>query len=157
MRTARRVFRTDAQPLLAIQEEDAPEVLEAEVLETEGEMWQEHTRSMWSQMTKQELEEEVQWRADDQQDLSNSVKYLRAEFAKKDEDIKQKDKEIKYKDEEIIRSGKDILRQFKVIDRQRLYIDSLHQLMQRCRGPMQQLMDTSTDERPQRDSSVPDA
>ena len=44
---------------------------------------------------------------------------------------------------------KDILRQYKVIDRQRAYIDSLHQLMQRCRGPMQLLMDTSTDERPQ--------
>ena len=87
MRTTHRVVRTDAQPLLAIQGEDAQEVIEAD-----GEMWQEQMRAMWSQMTKQELEEEVHWRSDDQTDLAECVKYLQAELTKQDEDIKSKTK-----------------------------------------------------------------
>ena len=77
------------------------------------------------------------------------ARQVHAELKKKDYDLKQKDDEIKQEDEEISRSGRDILRQYKVIDGQRAYVDSLHLLMQRCRGPMQQLMQPSTDERPQ--------
>ena len=90
-----------------------------------------YMHALWSQMTKQELEEEVKCRSDDQKVLAERVKNLQAE-------LKKKDNELKKKDEEISRRGTDILRQYKVIDRQRAYIDSLRLLMQ-----------PSTDERPQ--------
>ena len=80
-------------------------------------IWQEHLHALWSQMTKEELETEVQWRTDDQMVLLETIENLKAE-------LKKKDKEIK-------RSEEEVLRQYKVIDRQRAYIDSLHLLMQR--------------------------
>ena len=83
---------------------------------------------MWSQMTKQELEAEVNWRSDDQKVLAERVKNLQAE-------LKKKDDELKKTDEEISRSGTDILRQYKVFDRQRAYIDSLHQSLPSVNGP----------------------
>ena len=84
--------------------------------------------TLWSQMTREELETEVQWRTDDQMVLLENIKNLQAELKKKDDELQQKDKEIK-------RSGEDILRQYKVIDRQRAYIDSLHQLLPLVNGP----------------------
>ena len=85
-------------------------------------IWQEHLRALWSQMTREELEAEVQWRTDDQMALLENIKNLQAELKKKDDELQQKDKEIK-------RSGEEILLQYKVIDRQRAYIDTLHQLL----------------------------
>ena len=87
-----------------------------------GDIWQEYMHASWSQMTKQELEAEVQWRSDNQKVLAEHIKNLQAELTRKDDELKKKDKEIS-------RSGEDILRQYKVIDRQRAYIDSLHLLM----------------------------
>ena len=87
-----------------------------------GGIWQEHLRALWSQMTREELEAEVQWRTDDQMALLEHMKSLQAELKKKDDELQQKDDDIQ-------RSGEDILRQYKVIDRQRAYIDSLHLLM----------------------------
>ena len=87
-----------------------------------GGIWQEHLRALWSQMTREELEAEFQWRTDDQMALLENIKNLQAELKKKDDELQQKDKDIK-------RSGEDILRQYKVIDRQRAYIDTLHQLL----------------------------
>ena len=97
---------------------------------------------MCNQVANQELEEEVKWMSEDQKDLAERDKYCQAE-------LMQKDDELKKKDEEIDMSGTDILLQYDAVNRQRAYIDSLHQLMQRCRGPMQRLMETSADERPQ--------
>ena len=108
-----------------IQEEDVQDA------DADGDMWQEHMHALWSQMTKQELEEEVKWRSDDQKVLAERVKNLQAELTMKDDELKKKD-------EEISRRDAAILRQYKVIDRQRAYIDSLHLLMQ-----------PSTDERAQ--------
>ena len=73
--------------------------------------WQGHLQSLWIDMTKEELEEEVQWRADDQMVLLETIENLKEALKKKEEEV---------------------LRQYKVIDRQRAYIDSLHALMQQC-------------------------
>ena len=70
-----------------------------------------HVQSLWIDMTKEELEEEVQWRADDQMVLLETIENLKEALKKKEEEV---------------------LRQYKVIDRQRAYIDSLHALMQQC-------------------------
>ena len=78
-------------------------------------IWQGHLRSLWSEMTREELEEEIQWRADDQMVLLETIENMKAALKKRDNEIK--------------RSGDEILRQYKVIDRQRAYIDSLHSLM----------------------------
>ena len=118
MRTAMRV------PLLAVQEAAEEEAVN-EAAAADGAMWEEHLESMWREMSKEELEEEVKWRRDDQKVLAERITFLQAELA-------QKDKELKKKEE-------DVLRQFQVIDRQRSYIDSLHLLLQRCRG-VQHLM-----------------
>ena len=119
MRTRVRV-PVAAQPLLAVQE------AEEETAEdpTDG-MWDEQLEAMWKDMSKEELEEEVKWRRNDQKVMAERITFLQAELA-------QKDKELKKKEE-------DVLRQFQVIDRQRSYIDSLHLLLQRCRG-VQHLM-----------------
>ena len=74
-------------------------------------LWQGHLQSLWINMTKEELEEEVQWRADDQMVLLETIENLKEALKKKEEEV---------------------LRQYKVIDRQRAYIDSLHALMQQC-------------------------
>ena len=105
-----------------IQEEDVQDA------DADGDMWQEHMHALWSQMTKQELEEEVNWRSDDQKVSAERVKNLQAELTRKEDELKKKD-------EEISRSGTDILRQYNVIDRQRAYIDSLHQLLPLVNGP----------------------
>ena len=130
MRTRHRV-PIDTQPLLSVQEEEEQEA--AEEAAADGAMWEEHLQAMWCEMSKQELEEEVKWRRDDQKALAERTSYLQAELNKKDDELTKKDNELKQKYEEI-------LRQYQVIDRQRSYIDSLHQLTQRRRGPMQQLM-----------------
>ena len=80
-------------------------------------VWQGHLQSLWIDMTKEELEEEVQWRADDQMVLLETIENLKAELKKKDKEIKEKEDEV--------------LRYYKVVDRQRAYIDSLHELIQR--------------------------
>ena len=112
MRTAMRV------PLLAVQEteEEAPE-------DPADGMWDEHLEAMWKEMTKEELEAEAKWRRDDQKLMAERITFLQAELAKKETELKKKEE--------------DVLRQYQVIDRQRSYIDSLHLLMQRCRGCMQ--------------------
>ena len=93
MRTAMRV----------VPEEESPLPLEG--------IWQEHLHALWSQMTKAELETEVQWRTDDQMVLLETIENLKEALKKKEEEV---------------------LRHYKVIDRQRAYIDSLHALMQQC-------------------------
>ena len=78
-------------------------------------IWQGHLRALWCEMSREELEEEIQWRADDQMVLLETIENLKAELKKKDKEIKEKEDEV--------------LRYYKVIDRQRSYIDSLHLLM----------------------------
>ena len=78
-------------------------------------IWQRRASALRSEMTREELESEIQWRADDQMVLLETIENLKAELKKRDNEIK--------------RSGDEILRQYKVIDRQRAYIDSLHSLM----------------------------
>ena len=85
---------------------------------------------MEGDVKKEELEEEVKWRRDDQKALAERIAYLQAELKKKDNELTKKDSELKKKEE-------DVLRQYQVIDRQRSCIDSLHLLMQRCRGCVQ--------------------
>ena len=92
----------------------AMRVVPEQAPQAEG-IWQEHLRALWSQMTREELETEIQWRTDDQMVLLETIENLKAELKKRDNEIK--------------RSGEEILRQYKVIDRQRSYIDSLHLLM----------------------------
>ena len=91
----------------AIPEEEGPSRQPAAV-------WQGHLQSLWIDMTKEELEEEVQWRADDQMVLLETIENLKEALKKKEEEV---------------------LRQYKVIDRQRAYIDSLHALMQQWPCP----------------------
>ena len=107
-----------AQPLLAVQEAEE----EAAEDPTDG-MWDEHLEAMWKEMSKEELEEEVKWRRSDQKAMAERITFLQAELTKKGAELKTKEE--------------DVLRQYQVIDRQRSYIDSLHLLMQRCRGCMQ--------------------
>ena len=97
-------------------EEEAPE-------DPADGMWDEHLAAMWKEMTKEELEEEAKWRRGDQKLMAERITFLQAELAKKETELKKKEE--------------DVLRQYQVIDRQRSYIDSLHLLMQRCRGCMQ--------------------
>ena len=130
MRTRHRV-PIDAQPVLSVQEDDEQEA--AEEAAADGAMWEEHLQAMWSEMSKQEIEEEVTWRRDDQKALAERITYLQAKLTMKDEELTKKDNELKKKDE-------NVLRQYQVIDRQRSYIDSLHLLMQMRRGCTQQLM-----------------
>ena len=92
----------------------AMRVVPEEAPQAEG-IWQGHLKALWSEMTREELETEVQWRADDQMVLLETIENLKAELKKRDNEIK--------------RSGEEILRQYKVIDRQRSYIDSLRLLM----------------------------
>ena len=109
MRTAMRV------PLLAVQETEE----EAAEDPADG-MWDGHLEAMWKEMSKEELEEEAKWRRSDQKLMAERITYLQAELAKKDNELNNKEE--------------DVLRQFQVIDRQMSYIDSLHLLLQRCRG-----------------------
>ena len=83
----------------------------------EEDIWQRHAGALQSEMTREELESEIRWRADDQMVLLETIENLKAELKKKDKEIKEKEDEV--------------LRYYKVIDRQRAYIDSLHLLMQR--------------------------
>ena len=69
MRTRYRV-RVDAQPLLAVQEAEEEQEATEEEAAADGAMWEEHLQSMWSEMSKQKLEEEVKWRRDDQKIIS---------------------------------------------------------------------------------------
>jgi hypothetical protein len=102
-------------PLLAVQETEE----EAAEDPADG-MWDGHLEAMWKEMSKEELEEEAKWRRSDQKLMAERITYLQAELAKKDNELNNKEE--------------DVLRQFQVIDRQMSYIDSLHLLLQRCRG-----------------------
>ena len=44
----------------------------------------EHAHALWSQMTRGELETEIQWRTDDQMVLLETIENLKAELKKRD-------------------------------------------------------------------------
>ena len=88
MRTRCRA-RIDTQPLLSVQEEEEQEATEVAAA-ADGAMWEEHLQAMWGDMSKQELEEEVTWRRDDQKSLAERITYLQAELKRKDEELTKK-------------------------------------------------------------------
>ena len=101
MRTNQRV-RTEAEPLLSVQEEEAQVPY--------GEMWQGHMDTIWELMTRDELVDEIKWRREDQLYLEKRIESQKEMLKKKDEELEKKDNEIK---------------------RQRAYNDFLRQMMDR--------------------------
>ena len=112
--------------------------------EDEFEWRRQHQHRLWSEMTKAELEEEVKWRAKDQEDLGERVVYLQECYNQKSAESKEKLDTFKqtlhettsrllqlraHADKEIEKLNDDVKKRDSTIKAQMTYIENLHKLV----------------------------